>query len=369
MGKPASDEEELGVDPAFVLPPEHRPNQLPPPNYNNTFNSLLSAAATQDIPVIDLSQNHTALQHHLLDQIRNACQDWGFFQIINHTLPLHLYDDVHVQAKKFFALPLQEKKKVQRTAACPLGFNDTELTKNVRDWKEVFEFVPRGSLELPLDLEGSGSKQVKVFENVWPHNFPEFRIACERWAAALRGLAFKLLELISQSLGLPATYFHDFFIKDTTFMKLNYYPRCPAPDLVLGVSRHKDSGGLSILMQDEVGGLEVKRNDGEWIRVVPRRDAFVVNIGCMIQVWTNDKYQSVEHRVVVNQHKERFSVPYFFNPGSDTDVEPVPDLVDIDHPPKYWSINWGKYLKQRKDGNFKNLGVENRQIYHYAREY
>lgn len=110
------------------------------------------------------------------------------------------------------------------------------------------------------------------------------REVCEKWAAAVERLAFQVMELISQSLGLSATHFHPLYKDHSILFRANYYPTCPHPDLALGVNRHKDQGALTVLVQDEVGGLEVRRKDGEWIGIQPRRDAFVINVGDMFQV-------------------------------------------------------------------------------------
>lgn len=122
------------------------------------------------------------------------------------------------------------------------------------------------------------------------------REACEEYTREIEKLSYKLLELISLSLGLPANKFNNFFKDQTSFLRLNYYPRCPIPHLALGVGRHKDAGGLTVLSQDDVGGLEVKRkSDGEWIRVQPTPDAYIVNVGDIIQVNFNDLTTFTHH--------------------------------------------------------------------------
>ena len=119
----------------------------------------------------------------------------------------------------------------------------------------------------------------------WPHGLSLTREACEDYTRETEKLSYKLLELISLSLGLPAKRFNEFFKDKTSFLRLNYYPRCPVPHLALGVGRHKDAGALTVLAQDDVGGLEVKRKtDGEWIRVKPTPNAYIVNVGDIIQV-------------------------------------------------------------------------------------
>jgi isopenicillin N synthase-like dioxygenase len=363
----------LQIDPNFVLPPEHRPTR----KYNDY------TAAGEQVPVIDLSslrrsnknpgeeegeegsRRSSLIHEKLVEQVGKACEEWGFFQVINHGISLSLLDEVETNALNFFALPLEEKSKVRRTFENALGYYDSELTKNVRDWKEVFDFTTRGVLEPPVASSGN-KEQIHVYTNQWPEYPPTFRAVCEKWSKSVEGLAFELLGLISESLGLPATYFHKYWLPDdSNFIRLNYYPKCPAPNLALGVSRHKDGGGLTVLVQDEVGGLEVRRKDGKWIGIKPQRDAFVINVGDLFQVWSNDKYKSVEHRVVVNENKARFSVPFFFNPSQSTNVAPVPQLLG-ENLPLYRQYNWGEFLNTRKGSNFKNLGVENVQIYHFA---
>jgi isopenicillin N synthase-like dioxygenase len=112
-----------------------------------------------------------------------------------------------------------------------------------------------------------------------------YREACEEYAREVEKLAYKLLELISLSLGLPGNRLNGYFKDQTSFLRLNHYPQCPFPHLALGVGRHKDAGALTVLAQDDVGGLEVRRkSDGEWIPVTPTPDAYIINVGDLFQV-------------------------------------------------------------------------------------
>ncbi|XP_039141018.1 probable 2-oxoglutarate-dependent dioxygenase At5g05600 [Dioscorea cayenensis subsp. rotundata] len=346
----------LQVDPAFIQAAEHRPKPT------------ISDAGS--IPLIDLSP----LLHHqipsdpsdpaiadevsnLIAQIGEACRDWGFFQVVNHGVEVELLERIQAAASEFFALPAEEKRRVQRGVLNPLGYYDTEHTKNVRDWKEVFDFIV---IESETDS--------LLLKNQWPEYPPEMREACEEYVEGVEKLAYKLLELIAMSLNLPAKILNSFFEGSTSFSRLNHYNPCPSPDLVLGVGRHKDGGALTVLFQDEVGGLDVKRKtDGEWVRVKPIHNSFIVNVGDIIQVWSNDKYESVEHRVSVNSEKDRLSIPFFFNPAACTNVKPLEELVSEDNPPKYQEYNWGDFFKSRRDSNFQKSEKENLQIYHFKR--
>lgn len=111
-----------------------------------------------------------------------------------------------------------------------------------------------------------------------------YREACEKYAEAVEKLAFRLVELISLSLGLPADYFNSKFEEQTSLLRVNHYSPCPVPELALRVGRHKDGRALTVLAQDDVGGLQVRRKDGEWIGVKPIPNSFVVNVGDGMQV-------------------------------------------------------------------------------------
>ncbi|RVW49775.1 Protein DMR6-like oxygenase 2 [Vitis vinifera] len=311
------------VDPAFIQDTQHRPK--------------LAVIEAEGIPLIDLSSANAS--NHV-SQIADASKNWGFFQVINHGVPSESRRKIEDAARKFFALPLEEKRK------------------------EVFDFVVSTPTVIPVSPDPD-DKELKELTNQWPQYPPELREVCEEYAREMEKLAFKLLGLISLSLGLPENRFNLFFEESTNFIRLNHYPPCPIPHLALGVGRHKDGGALTILAQDDVGGLEVKRKtDGEWIRVKPTPDAYIINVGDIIQVWSNDTYESVEHRVMVNSERERFSIPFFFNPGQHVWVKPLEELTKGEKQ-NYRAYNWGKFFSARRRSNFKKLDVENLQISHF----
>ncbi|CAO2815142.1 unnamed protein product [Amaranthus hypochondriacus] len=347
------------IDPAFIQAIEHRPNP-----------TIIQA---EGIPTMDLSiissLNHLSNTNideklgALIAEIAKACEEWGFFQVINHGVSLQKLESIKLAARKFFSLSKQEKMKVGRDEDNPMGYYDCEHTKNVRDWKQVFDFTIKDVNPLPNDV-----RTVKSFANRWPDHPPLFRNVAQEYADDVEKLGFKLMELIALSLGLEANRFDRFFEDQTTsFIRLNHYPPCPAPHLALGVGRHKDAGVLTILAQDnDVEGLEVKRkSDGKWIRVKSVPASFIINVGDTIQVWSNDKYESVEHRVVVNEEKDRLSIPFFLNAAHYVNVKPLEELVDEQNVAKYNEFNWGEFFMTRKNSNFKKLQVDNIQISHF----
>ncbi|TVU46109.1 hypothetical protein EJB05_05627 [Eragrostis curvula] len=337
------------MDDAFVQAPEHRPKA--------------TVVEASGVPVIDLSPLLAGDGvDALAPEVGAACREWGFLVVVGHGVPAETVARASEAQRAFFALPAERKAAVRRVEASPLGYYEAEHTKNVRDWKEVFDFAPH---ELPPDAVADGEL---VLVNRWPDEPPGFREAMEEYGRAMEQLAFKLLELIARSLNLRPDRFHGFFKDQTTFVRLNHYPPCPNPDLALGVGRHKDSGALTILYQDDVGGLDVlRRSDGDWVRVNPVPNSFVVNLGDITQVWSNDRYESPEHRASVNSEKERFSVGYFFNPATDTMVEPLEELVSEESPARYNAYNVGDFYNTRKHSNFKKLDVENLQIAHFRK--
>ncbi|XP_073029990.1 protein LATERAL BRANCHING OXIDOREDUCTASE 1-like [Primulina eburnea] len=343
------------VDPDFIQSLEHRPKPR--------------TIEPENIPLIDLSPLKSSYDVNdlasLASEIGDACEKWGFFQVINHGVPLKCREKIESASRKFFALPREEKRKVSRDEVNPFGYYDTEHTKNVRDWKEVMDITVQTPTTIPVSHEPDDRRLIELI-NQWPKDPPELREACEEHAKEMEKLAFKLLELIALSLGLKRDRLHGFFEDQTSRIRLNYYPPCPVPHLTLGVGRHKDAGVLTVLAQDDVGGLEVKRkSDGEWIFVKPIQNAYIINVGDIIQVWSNEKYESVEHRAMVNSEKARFSIPFFFNPAHYTWVEPLQELIHDQNQPKYKGYNWGKFLTTRNLGNFKKLAVENIQIAHF----
>ncbi|XP_075673107.1 protein LATERAL BRANCHING OXIDOREDUCTASE 1-like [Castanea sativa] len=345
------------VDPAFILEPEHRPR--------------ISYIEGKGVPLIDLSpilssNNVSAIEFEgLVKEVGDACKEWGFFQVTNHGVPLEKREKIDDASRKFFAQSLEEKRKVRRNEKEVFGYHDTEHTKNVRDWKEVFDFAIQEPTILPASLDPD-DKEVTECNNQCPEYPPELRETCQDYGQEMLKLSYKLLELIALSLGLPADGFYGFFKDQTSYIRLNHYPPCPTPELALGVGQHKDGAVLTILAQDDVGGLEVKRKtDGEWVRVKPTPDAYIINIGDTMQVWSNDRYESVEHRVTVNSERERFSLPFFLHTAHYTMVKPLEELINEQNPAKYRAFNWGKFIANRKCSNFQKLNVENLQIYHF----
>ncbi len=297
------------------------------------------------VPVIDLSDPEAT------GSIAAACRDWGFFQVTGHDVQPRLIEAVWRETRAFFALPAAEKRSLMRSRGNPWGYYDNELTKNQRDRKEVF------------DCTTAGVDPIYGAENRWPAGNDTFCETMTAWLDACAALSLELVGLMAAGLDLPAGCLERAFgPRHTGFLRLNYYPvgdpredsRLPAD---MGVHHHTDAGALTVLMQDSIGGLQVHR-DGRWHAVPPRADAFVVNTADMLQVWSNDRYRAPVHRVLASRDRDRYSLPFFFNPAADCVVEPLEPLVSPEDPSRYRPIAWREFRARRTDGDYADYGPE-----------
>ncbi|HET9861986.1 MAG TPA: 2OG-Fe(II) oxygenase family protein [Steroidobacteraceae bacterium] len=296
-------------------------------------------------PVIDISDAERAHVHRAIDA---ACRDWGVFQIVGHGIDRRLFAALRRQMRALFGAPLADKLAISRTAANPWGFYDRELTRHTRDWKQVYDYGP-------ADERGMTPQ--------WPAALPAFRPIVLAFYEACDALSLRLLRVLARNLGMPPESLDVHFRPvHTSFLRFNYYPRCPQPVKPLGVNAHTDAGALTLLLQD-LPGLEVL-HDGAWCPIDPRADALTVNIGDVVQVWSNDRYVAPLHRVLASD-AERFSAPFFFNPSYATNYAPLPSVVDSRHPPRYRPINWREFRARRAAGDYADAG-EYLQISRYA---
>ena len=308
-----------------------------------------------EIPIIDIrSLPGSDEAMRLLD---DACKEWGFFQIVGHGIDQALLQETLRQMGKFFGLPSDEKRSIIRTADNAWGYFDQELTKNVRDWKEIFDVGPP---ETRGPLAGAAPQ--------WPESLPGFKSTLRTYADECERIARHLLSSIATILGsAPADLYSAFEPDHSSFLRLNYYPLCAEPAAPqsptlpekghLGISHHTDAGALTVLMQGPVAGLQVERKN-HWYLVEPRDDALIVNIGDIVQVWSNDRYKAPLHRVVVGNRSERYSAAFFFNPSYEANYAPLLSVCDENNPPLYEPINWGEFRAGRASDDYADSGEE-----------
>lgn len=313
----------------------------------------------EQVPVIDIGAvTRDATSHDArtaVDEIANACRKWGFFQVVNHNVSDELIADTWTQTRRFFTQPLSRKERVIRTRDNPWGYYNNELTKNQRDKKEVFDYTT------------DGVDPIYSAENRWPAGDEDFRETMRAYRDACTDLGLSLLEAFCVGIDLPPDHMRkDFAENHTGFIRLNYYPvedpmaSSGVPHLAeadLGIHHHTDAGALTVLMQDDIGGLQVFK-DGYWHNIQPVPGAFVINTGDMMQVWSNDRYQAAVHRVLAMNTSDRFSIPFFFNPSAATTVSPFSTVVSDEKPARYKTIHWSEFRGKRTDGDYADYGPE-----------
>lgn len=312
----------------------------------------------KEVPVLDmgaLKSKEPQIPNKFIQDVGDACREWGFFQVINHGVAEEVISDMLVQQRAFFALPFVRKRAVVRTSANSRGYFDDELTKRTRDWKEGFDFgcVPHPGL--PHD---DPANRTQDGVNQWPSEPPGFREAMWRYLEAMQPLATLLLQCIAQSLSVPPEALLPSFEggRSTSFLRLNFYPPCPDVARILGVNRHTDAGAITILHQNEEG-LQVLK-DGAWVGVQPLQGAFVINIGDLMQVWSNGLYRAPLHRVVCRPDTDRFSAPCFISPSYDTLICPLSDVAARTGGVQYRPFTWGQFRGRRFEGDYADLGEE-----------
>nr|GMD14880.1 feruloyl CoA ortho-hydroxylase 1-like [Ipomoea batatas] len=283
----------------YVHPPEERL-------------SSMDVVSDDSIPVIDVSNWEDPKVAKL---ICDAAEKRGFFQIVNHGIPLEMLEKAKAATYRFFREPAEEKKKYSKEN-CP--------TSHVR---YSTSFLPQ--IEKALE---------------WKDHLSMFYVsdeeAAQYWPPSCRDDALEYLKSC-----------------EMRRININYYPKCPNPDLTVGVGRHSDISTLTLLLQDDIGGLYVRKLEHEaWSHVPPVKGALVINIGDALQIMSNGRYKSIEHRVMANETNDRISVPVFVNPRPNDIVGPLPEVLASGEKPVYKPVLYSDYAKHfyRKAHNGKD---------------
>jgi isopenicillin N synthase-like dioxygenase len=291
---------------------------------------------SDDLPIIDLTSLISGEAHRdeAIREISEACKNVGFFYIVGHGLDPQLFDELERLSSEFFARPLEEKMGISMSRGgrawrgfFPVG---AELTSGQADQKEGLYLGEELGPEHPkvkgcVPLHGA---------NLFP-DIPGFRELVLEILSALTRLGHVLMEGIALSLGLEASYFYDRYSKDPLILfRIFHYPALPIDTQLWGVGEHTDYGILTILRQDQSGGLQVRsrKNKRAWIDAPPIENSFVVNIGDMLERMTGGLYKSTAHRVLNTSESSRLSFPFFFDPNFDVEVKPIfPGQEQISH--------------------------------------
>ncbi|XP_030956539.1 1-aminocyclopropane-1-carboxylate oxidase homolog 4-like isoform X1 [Quercus lobata] len=274
------------------------------------------------IPTIDLSGVDS---HHnrslIVDQIRQACSSFGFFQIINHGVPLGVLDRTIESIKGFHEEPTEIKARFYtRGPGTGVSYisNVDLYNSKAASWRD--------SLYLRMGPKMADHDQI-----------PEIcRNEVIEWDREIKRLGEVLSGLMCEGLGVETSRLKEMTCLEGRTMAGHYYPKCPQPDLTVGTVYHTDADVLTVLQQDNVGGLQVKYGE-DWVDVKPVPGALIINVGDLLQIISNEVYRSAEHRVLANSsHEPRVSVAVFFNVGNRDDLcGPLPELISSEKPALY----------------------------------
>ena len=307
------------------------------------------------IPIIDLAPVRAGKVGAVSGALHDAFVGSGFCYIENHGVPEEVIDAVRDRALAFFHLPLEEKLKSKPKEAVR-GFNAIGKTKmrgaEAPDYKEYFQI----GRELPRDDPAVLAGQPLRGPNQWPEAVPGFREAFSRYFDEVAVCGQTLLTAVAASLGAPNDFFVGKYDKPLQRTQAVFYPPHPEDHAgeLFGVAPHTDYGCVTLLWQDEVGGLEVLHRSGEWVSAPPIPGTLVINIGDLLHRWSNDRYLSSQHRVTNRSRRERLSIATFYDPDFTALVDPaelgLPPGTPARHPP----VTAGDYIMGRINASQKH---------------
>ncbi|KAK9074772.1 hypothetical protein SSX86_003090 [Deinandra increscens subsp. villosa] len=273
---------------------------------------------SSEIPVIslagidDVEGGLKSRRAEICEKIVKACEDWGIFQVVGHGVDPKLLSDMTRLAREFFDMPTEEKLRFDMTGGKKGGFIVSSHLQGevVQDWREIVTYF---------------SYPIKARDySRWPDKPKDWRAVTEKYSQELMGVACKLLEVLSEAMGLEKEALTKACVDMDQKVVVNYYPKCPQPNLTLGLKRHTDPGTITLLLQDQVGGLQATRDGGKnWITVEPIEGAFVVNLGDHGHFLSNGRFKNADHQAVVNSNTSRLSIATFQNPAPEAIVYPL----------------------------------------------
>ncbi len=296
-----------------------------------------------EIPVLDLAPlingDDTA---QLANDFAQAYGNTGFAYIINHGVAPMLREAVFTASKRFHALPEAQKSAIALNR-CHRGYIAINTSTDVNtDLAEVTKPNQSASFMMMREDETALPGVYLSGPNQWP-DLKGFRQSCEAYAEVMTELGRKLMGLALEAIGVADTSILKAFDTPTIWLRLLHYPPQPpqAPDDLYGSAPHRDFGCLTLLAQDDVGGLQVQTPAGQWVDAPPREDAFIVNVGNMLHRMSNGRLLSTPHRVINATGRERYSVPFFFDPHVTTTIAPLRGTGD----PRFEPLNFGDFLE------------------------
>jgi isopenicillin N synthase-like dioxygenase len=297
------------------------------------------------IPIIDF----TRPRDEVVKAVGAACESVGFFYVVGHEHPRESLESVYAMSEKLFALSAEEKDAMDlrhspfRRGYEAIGAQTLDLAGKP-DQKESYYCGPN----YPENHEYTRKGYSGYGPSLWPA-IPGFEAAMQSYICLHDALCRRILSTMAEHLGLARDYFEPMFTDPMITLRLLRYPPHPAdaPKDLFGAGAHTDWGGVTTLAQDEIGGLQVQMPDGSWLDAPPVPGSYIVNLGDLMPRWSNGRFKSNMHRVVNRAHdKPRFSIPFFYGPNFEAQIDPLPGCVGPGAAWKYTSCSAGEHLQE-----------------------
>ena len=293
----------------------------------------------------------------LAEALRETAENVGFFYIENHGVPQEAIDQAFAASRRFHSLPLAHKMETPINLD-NVGYMGVNASMQRHSKVEVARkpnynasfFVKRD--RTPDDPDVIAKKPYRGL-NQWPRDLPGFREAVVAYQKEVEALGMRMLPVVARSLDLPQDYFAAYFNPAQYTLRMLHYPvRDESEPDQFGTGAHTDGGFLTFLIQNGVGGLQIRKTDGQWFDAPVLPGKYLVNSGDMMRRWTNDRYLSTPHRVLNVSGTDRYSMAFFFDPHLDRVLECLPTCTDASNPPKHEPITYGQYLTEFLDANY-----------------
>lgn len=309
--------------------------------------------AFTEIPMIDFSAmlgDDEQAKRRLAGELRRACVDVGFFYVANHGFAQSVIDEVFSASRRFFALDTARKLEIDiAKSSFNRGYIPLHGEKNNAtakgDLKESFDMA----IEITGDDPDFQAGNPLYGPNQWPDDMPDFRAAMNCYFQEATALSERLYRAFALALELPEEHFLAMLDKPLDILRLLRYPPQPVveDEGEIGTGAHSDFDCFTLLHQDPVGGLQALNSAGEWVDAPYIEGTFLINVGDMLERWTNGRFVSTVHRVINRSERERYSVVFFAAPGYHTTVACLPSCCSTEAPAKYPPISAGDYIVSR----------------------
>ncbi|CAA3008664.1 1-aminocyclopropane-1-carboxylate oxidase homolog 1 [Olea europaea subsp. europaea] len=304
-----------------------------------------------EVPVIDLGDLEKTHRHkQIVEEVRIASETCGFFQVVNHGISLNVLDEMLDAIQKFNEQDVEEKKKYytrDNTRRVRFNSNFDLFTSRTASWRDS------------LAISFSDPDQINS------DDLPDLcRKSVIEYSKLVNNLGNILFGLLSEALGLEPEHLRNMDCSEGHRLTCHYYPACPEPELTLGITKHSDPGFLTVLLQNQIDGLQIFFQN-QWVDVQPIPGAFVINIGDLLQLVSNGKFRSNKHRVVANRLGPRISIARFFSGPIHMDkifYGPTKELISEENPPEYKEVLLSDYLMK-----FITSGLDENFLVNYCK--